>query len=127
MPSDFLLQQMGQPWLHYLFQAMIFAALLESGTSAVHAINERIGNAWQARRGSELSHRARLTIGLVLLAVCMFAAGRFGLVALIASGYRAIAYVFLAVFVLPLLTIGVWKILRNERAEDDVALKGEIA
>jgi len=127
LPSDFLLQQMGQPWLHYLFQAMIFAALLESGTSAVHAINERIGHAWQARRGSELSHRARLTIGLVLLAVCMFAAGRFGLVALIASGYRAIAYVFLAVFVLPLLTIGVWKILRNERSEDDVALKGEIA
>jgi uncharacterized membrane protein YkvI len=118
---------MGQPWLHYLFQAMIFAALLESGTSAVHAINERIGHAWQARRGSELSHRARLTIGLVLLAVCMFAAGRFGLVALIASGYRAIAYVFLAVFVLPLLTIGVWKILRNERSEDDVALKAEIA
>ena len=127
LPSDFLLQQMGQPWLHYLFQAMIFAALLESGTSAVHAINERIGHAWQARRGSELSHRARLTIGLVLLAVCMFAAGRFGLVALIASGYRAIAYVFLAVFVLPLMTIGVWKILRNERAVENVVLKGEIA
>jgi uncharacterized membrane protein YkvI len=118
LPSDFLLQQMGQPWLHYLFQAMIFSALLESGTSAVHAINERIDHAWRIRRGTELSHRARLTIGLVLLALCMFAAGRFGLVALIASGYRAIAYVFLAVFVLPLLTIGVWKILRNERSEE---------
>ena len=118
LPSDFLLQRMGQPWLHYLFQAMIFAALLESGTSAVHAINERIDHAWQARRGSALSHGARLWIGLLLLAVCMFVAGRFGLVALIASGYRAIAYVFLAVFVLPLLTIGVWKVLRNERSDE---------
>ena len=27
---------------------MIFAALLESGTGAVHAINERIGKAWRA-------------------------------------------------------------------------------
>lgn len=126
LPSDFLLQQMDRPWLHYLFQAMIFAALLESGTSAVHAINERIDHAWQARRGSALSHRARLVIGLVLLALCMFAAGRFGLVALIASGYRGIAYVFLAVFVLPLLTIGVWKIVHKERAEERVESTGEV-
>jgi uncharacterized membrane protein YkvI len=123
LPSDFLLQRMGQPWLHYLFQAMIFAALLESGTSAVHAINERIDQAWQARRGASLSHRARLAIGLVLLALCMFVAGRFGLVALIANGYRALAYIFLAVFVLPLLTVGVWKIVRNERATEP-ALQG---
>ncbi|MCH8614722.1 hypothetical protein LZ016_01185 [Sphingomonas sp. SM33] len=115
LPSDFLLQKMGQPWFHYLFQAMIFSALLESGTSAVHAVNERISQAWQAQRGTELTHRARLTIGLVLLALCMFAAGRFGLVDLIAKGYRALAYIFLAVFVLPLLTVGVWKIVRNDR------------
>lgn len=118
LPSDFLLQQMGLPWFHLLFQAMIFSALLESGTSAVHAINERIDAAWEARKGTELSHRARLAIGLALLALCMFAAGRFGLVALIANGYRALAYIFLAVFVLPLLTIGVWKIYRNERAAE---------
>ena len=118
LPSDFLLQRMGLPWLHLLFQAMIFSALLESGTSAVHAINERIDHAWRARRGTELSHRARLTIGLVMLAACMFAAGRFGLVALIGNGYRALAYIFLAVFVLPLMTVGLWKIVRNQRGAD---------
>jgi uncharacterized membrane protein YkvI len=113
LPSDFLLQKMGQPWFHLLFQAMIFSALLESGTSAVHAINERIGHAWTASRGTELSHRARLVIGLALLALCMFAAGRFGLVALIANGYRALAYIFLAVFVLPLVTLGVWRLAKH--------------
>ena len=81
------------PAFHLLFQAMIFSALLESGTSSVHAINERIDHAWQARRGRPLSHRARLTIALVLLVGCMFLASRFGLVALIATGYRALAYV----------------------------------
>lgn len=115
LPSDFLLQKMGLPWFHLLFQAMIFAALLESGTSAVHAINERVDSAWEARKGEPLSHRARLTIGLGLLALCMFAAGRFGLVALIANGYRALAYIFLAVFVLPLMTLGVWQ-LRKDRS-----------
>ena len=113
LPSDFMLQKMGMPWFHYLFQLMIFSALLESGTSAVHAINERVDHAWKASRGVALSHRARLAIALVLLAGCMFLAGRFGLVALIANGYRALAYIFLAVYVLPLVTIGLWRVLKR--------------
>jgi uncharacterized membrane protein YkvI len=91
---------------------MIFSALLESGTSAVHAINERVDKAWRRHRGRALTHRARLAIALVLLVVCMLLAGRFGLVALIANGYRALAYIMLAVFVLPLVTIGLVRILK---------------
>jgi uncharacterized membrane protein YkvI len=40
-------------------------------------------------------------------------ATQFGLVALIARGYRALAYLFIAVYVVPLLTYGVW--LRSRR------------
>jgi uncharacterized membrane protein YkvI len=116
LPSDFLLQRIGIPAFHLLFQTMIFAALLESGTSSVHAINERIDHAWRARSGRSLSHRARLLIALLLLVGCMFLASRFGLVALIANGYRALAYVLLAVYIVPLLTIGVWRLTRGDRA-----------
>ncbi len=119
LPSDFLLQQIGIVAFHLLFQAMIFAALLESGTSAVHAINERIGHAWEARRGMPLTHGARLAIALVLLVGCMFVANRFGLVALIATGYRALAYIVLAVFVLPLLTVGLWRLTRPQPGSAD--------
>jgi uncharacterized membrane protein YkvI len=119
LPSDFLLQKIGIVAFHLLFQAMIFSALLESGTSAVHAINERIDHAWKARRGSPLSHRARLTIALLLLVGCMFVASRFGLVALIANGYRALAYIILAVFVLPLLTIGLWRLKQSQAPASD--------
>jgi uncharacterized membrane protein YkvI len=121
LPSDFMLQKLGLPWFQLLFQLMIFSALLESGASAVHAINERVGHAWQARRSEPLSHRARLIIALVLLAGCMFVAGRFGLVALIATGYRALAYIFLAVYVLPLVTIGLWRVLRREHPTEHAA------
>src|SRR4029079_8176841 len=117
LPSDFLLQQIGIPAFHLLFQAMIFSALLESGTSSVHAINERIGHAWLARTGRPLTHKARLAIAAVVLIGCMFLASRFGLVALIANGYRALAYILLAIFVLPLLTVGVWNLTqRREEA-----------
>lgn len=110
LPSDFMLQQMDRPWFHLLFQLMIFAALLESGTGAVHAINERIDRAWRSRGGAGVSHRIRAAIAVALLVICMLLAERFGLVALIATGYRALALVLIAVFVLPLLTIGIWRL-----------------
>jgi uncharacterized membrane protein YkvI len=111
-----LLAQLNLPLFQLLFQLMIFAALLESGASAVHAINERINRAWERRRGTALTHTARLVIALALLVGCMLLAGRFGLVALIANGYRALAYLILAIFILPLATIGMRRILRGPAA-----------
>jgi len=116
LPSDFLLLRLKLPWFHLLFQAMIFAALLESGTGAVHAINERVGTAWQARRGVPLSRRLRLIFTLLILTGCMFVADRVGLVTLIARGYRALAYIFLLLYVIPLLTIGVVRMSRGQVA-----------
>jgi uncharacterized membrane protein YkvI len=113
LPSDYLLRQLNAPVFHLLFQAMIFAALLESGTGAVHAINERIAGVVRRRRDVALGAGARAAIAGVLLLVCMFVADRVGLIALIASGYRLLAYLFLAVFVLPLLTIGVARLVRR--------------
>jgi uncharacterized membrane protein YkvI len=115
LPSDFMLQRIGILWFHFLFQLMIFSALLESGTSSVHAINERIDRAWASRTGKELTHRQRLGIAIVVIAFCMFLASRFGLVALIATGYRALAYILLATFILPLVTVGVWKLWHWQR------------
>ena len=112
LPSDFLLQRIGFPAFHILFQAMIFAALLESGTSSVHAVNQRIDHAMATHYGKPLSHAQRLGIAVVVLAFCMFLASRFGLVELIATGYRALAYILLATFILPLVTVGVWKLSR---------------
>ena len=116
LPSDFLLQRIGLLWFHLLFQIMIFSALLESGTSSVHAINERIDHALVTHYGKALTHRQRLGIAVVVLVGCMFLASRFGLVALIATGYRALAYILLVTFILPLLTVGVWKLWHGQPA-----------
>lgn len=112
LPSDFLLRQMAVPGFHILFQLMIFAALLESGVGAIHAINERVSGVVEARGRPPIGVALRTAIGGVVLVGCMFVAARVGLVDLIASGYRFLAWLFLAVFVLPLLTVGVWRLLR---------------
>jgi uncharacterized membrane protein YkvI len=126
LPSDFLLQQMHLPLFHVAFQAMIFAALLESGTGAVHAINERIAAFWRTRNGGagvDLGPRARGMLAVGLLIVCLFVAQRFGLVALIANGYRALSYVLIAIYVLPLLTVGVYRLMRTRQPQ----LRSELA
>ncbi|WBQ18948.1 hypothetical protein [Sphingobium yanoikuyae] len=113
LPSDFLLRQLDIPAFHWLFQLMIFCALLESGAGAVHAINERIAGVVRARRGHDLGPGARALIGVLLLTLCMAVANRIGLIDLIASGYRFLAWLFLIVFVAPLLTIGLARLLRR--------------
>ncbi|MFL9842263.1 hypothetical protein ABS767_14935 [Sphingomonas sp. ST-64] len=121
LPSAFLLGQMGLPLFTVAFQAMIFAALLETGTGIVHAVNERVAGVWQAKRGTTLGPRPRAGIALALLLGCAFVATSIGLVALIGGGYRLLAYAILAVFVLPLMTLGVWRIVRARPEQETPA------
>lgn len=116
LPSEYLLQRLQAPAFHLVFQLMIFAALLESGCGGVHAVNERLAHAWQLRFGTTFSRRARLSFAGVLLVGAMLLADRFGLVTLIARGYRGLAYALIIVYVVPLLTIGVWRLRRGTPA-----------
>ena len=113
LPSDYLLLRLDHPAFHLLFQLMIFGALLESGTGAVHAINQRIAGVWERHRGVAPGRLVRGGLALALLALCMLLAARIGLVALIANGYRALAYVLIAIYVVPLLTYGMWLLARR--------------
>ena len=111
LPSDFLLERLNLPWFRFLFQLMIFSALLESGTGGVHAFNQRIASSYLGSRGRELPKSLRLAVTLVLLTGSVFIATKFGLVTLIADGFRWLAYIFLGIYVLPLMTKGLWQIL----------------
>ena len=63
--------------------------------------------------------RARGVVAVSLLIVCMFIAQRFGLVALIANGYRVLACVLVAIYVLPPLTVEIYRLTQRSvvRAE----------
>jgi uncharacterized membrane protein YkvI len=111
LPSDFLLRQLGLPIFHWTFQLMIFAALLECSVGNIHAINERVF-AHRTRRGGLDTPRLRLIVTVLLLLFTMGIAQGVGLVDLIAKGYRILAYLVLAIFILPLLTLGVWRLVR---------------
>jgi hypothetical protein len=76
-----------------------------------------VGNleAHRLRNERPLPKAARLAVTVVALTSSVFSATRFGLVALIASGHRWLADIFLTIFVLPLLPLGAWRLLRGLR------------
>lgn len=125
LPSDYILQRIGSPAFRFAFQFMVFCALLESGVGVIHAINER-AMSWRQSRTADgrapIWLRPAMTV--LMLAGCMFAANRIGLVDLIASGYRLLALVFLLTFVVPLLTIGLARLMR--RASVASELEGDL-
>ena len=112
LPSNFLLAEMGLPWLTLLFNLMLFVALVETGTGGVNAITERVATAYEARRKRDFPAIGYFALAAVIVLGSGIVAARVGLIDLIAKGYGAFAYVMLAVFVVPLLTIGIWRLMR---------------
>jgi uncharacterized membrane protein YkvI len=109
LPSDFLLVRIGIPIVRLLFQAMIFFALLESGVGAVFAIIERARHALRARTGHDPNPWVRGAITLAVLVIAVSAAQGVGLVDLIAKGYRFISWVLIAIFIVPIIVVSIWR------------------
>jgi uncharacterized membrane protein YkvI len=54
----------------------------------------------------------RSVAALIVLGFSLFVAGRFGIVSLVAKGYGTVTYGFLAVYVVPVLILGTWRLCR---------------
>ncbi|WP_129791320.1 hypothetical protein [Sphingosinicella sp. CPCC 101087] len=118
LPSDFLLRRLEAPWFHLLFQAMILCALLETGVGMVNAINERVAASLERRR-QRFGRAQRLALSAALVIGSGVVAARFGLIDLIARGYGAFGWIMLALFVLPLATIGVARLMARKGGEPE--------
>lgn len=113
VPAAYLLQVLDARWFLVVFQVVLFGTLIETGTGMIHAVNERIAGVLE-ERGRSLMRWARPAAAVTML---LAAAGlaRFGLVALIARGYGTLTWAFLAIYVIPVLTLGIWKLRRGRR------------
>ena len=112
LPSDFILRALQRPLFHVTFEAMVFFALLESSVGFVHAFNARLAALYRSR-GRETPVAVRVLVPTAIVIGAMFVAAAVGLVELIAKGYRAMAVAIIAIFILPLCTIGIVKLLKR--------------
>lgn len=115
LPSNFLLSRIELGWFTLLFNLMLFIALLETGVGGVNAITDRVADAYEARRKTGFPRLGFLALSALIVFGSGVVAAQVGLIDLIAKGYGAFAYVMLAVFIVPLLTIGLWRLTRARR------------
>lgn len=111
VPAFYLLQKARIPLLLILFLIVLFGTLIETGTGFIHSVNQRIQSSLKAK-GKELPQWLRPIVATALL-LCGFGISTFGLIDLIAKGYGTISWGFFLVYVIPLLTLGIYKIIKK--------------
>ena len=99
-------------WLLLLFGVVMGWTLIETATGIIHAMLTRIdtGLTDSGKKPLTRTGRALLTL-LTLTASVIFA--RVGIIDLIAKGYNMLAYAFIVLYLLPLVTVGIRKILKK--------------
>lgn len=111
VPISYILLQLGADWFGVVFQLLLFFTLVQTGVGILHAVNERVDGTLR-ERGGKLPRPARAAVAVGYVAASLVLAERFGIVQLVARGFTAMAWAFILSFAVPLLTIGVYRILR---------------
>lgn len=92
-----------------IFGIVVGWTLIETASGMIHAFVDRIESQMNdlANRSLTDMQKGAIAVGTLILAVIL---AQVGIIDLISKGYTAMAYGMIAVFAIPLLTIGVYKI-----------------
>ena len=112
VPADFMLQRLDLRWLQIVFYIVVFGTFVETGTGFIHALNERIELNFVAR-AAHMPGWLRPALAAGALACAAILAARFGIIDLIAKGYGTLTWFIVAVFAVPLATVGLRAIVRS--------------
>jgi uncharacterized membrane protein YkvI len=112
VPALYVMAQLDLPWLQALFQLVVFGTFVETGAGVLHSINMRI-DVQAKERGHPIPAWARPAIACGLLLLSIYGATTFGIVDLIARGYGFLSWVFIVILIIPLLSVGLWRIARH--------------
>jgi uncharacterized membrane protein YkvI len=119
VPANFLLELLGSRAFQIFFQIVLFGTLIETGAGLIHGMNERIAKVLK-EKGQEMPILARSGLALGFLVFGTILAG-VGLVELIARGYGTLTWVFFFVYVVPVLTLGLARILKKREEAPELS------
>ena len=109
IPSAAILALLDARWFEVVFQVVLLGTLVQTGVGMIHGVNERIAATF-ADGGRTMPDILRPLVAVTLLLVAFTLASGFGLINLIAQGYGWLTFGFIAVFVIPVLTLGAYRV-----------------
>lgn len=115
IPNDWIASQVMPTLFSHVFVIVLFIAILQTGVGLMQGFLERIDNwSFQARK-KHLNAKTRILITTAVLISC-FLLSRLGVVALLAKLYAFAFNASLVIFIFPLFTIGLYKIIKFKNA-----------
>lgn len=114
IPVYWLMMESSMTVLVLLYSVMLFGTFIETGAGMLQGINERIDAYMVETRGAPLAgwHHAIISVLAIALSSGL---SLWGISSLIAKGYGTMAWGFLLVYIVPLLTYGVYRIYSQAR------------
>ncbi|MFP9190042.1 YkvI family membrane protein [Natronosalvus vescus] len=114
-----MLESVGGTTIIVLYGIVVGWTLIETSVGLIHAILDRIdadveevdAGPMEDVEGLSRIHRGALGVGILVGAMAL---SQFGIIALVAQGYTLMAYFFIALFAIPLLTVGVYRIFNPD-------------
>jgi uncharacterized membrane protein YkvI len=116
IPVYWMMAQLGLTAMVVIFSVMLFGTFIETGAGMLQGINDRIDSYLTESRGTSLSPITRATIAVSAILVSA-GLSLWGITSLIAKGYGTMAWGFLVVYVIPLMTIGIYRIRKRESGD----------
>ncbi len=114
LPVYRILGLLDRPLLTTVYLFIIFGTFVETAAGNIQGIVERVNGALQERRRPSLTtfQGGAIAVAMMIAAIAM---SGFGLIALVARGYGALAWGFLLFYALPLVTVGVYRLIGHSK------------
>lgn len=111
-----MMQGTAGPVVIAIFGIVMGWTLIETSTGIIHAAIERVNNGLKETNRPAMTSKQQAIMTIIILVGSMVLS-KVGIIDLIATAYNALSYVFLAIYVLPLFTVGIYKICKLRKAE----------
>jgi uncharacterized membrane protein YkvI len=115
VPVYWMIDQIDVPYLLPVYLVAMFGTFLGTGLGFLQAVNERLDTWAVARMGKPLPRWLHVCVAIAALLMSAML-GQFGIIDLIAKGYGTIAWGFLIVFIIPVMTMGIYRIYSSSQS-----------
>lgn len=121
-----MMQGTAGPVVIAIFGIVMGWTLIETSTGIIHAALERVNNGLKEAHKPPMTGKQQAILTIIVLVGSMVLS-KVGIIDLIATVYNALSYAFLAIYVLPLITVGVYKIFKLRKAKKEEQKKHAVS